>query len=325
MTVANTGTAPTGPMTLEQGFASLKAKMAETGAKADDQTVKLNEDETGYAEENPEGVTEETTPAPEENAEAVSDDASADAKEEPDDRPVILPDGSQITVEEARKGYLRQADFTQKTQRLAAERDNLASQHNVKMQAMDGLLQRLESLQETEPTSQQWAEAARTMDPKEFLAAKEYWQGKKATMTEAARVRAEHQTQAMRAAKAKAFGVLNEGQYNPDWKDQNKLSAGLDQISEYLAKTYQMDDQTIHSITDPAAIIIADKARRFDELEKAKPKAALAVKGKPAPFKPGAKSTTSPQQEAIRQAQERFTKNPTPDNAVLLHKAKGYR
>lgn len=141
-------------------------------------------------------------------------------------------------------------------------------------------------------------------------------------MNEARQAQAQQRQESERAAKAHAFRVLNEGTHNPEWKDEAKLTAGLDKVSTYLAEKYRMDEQSIRSITDPNAIIIADKARQWDELQAKAPKAKLAVQGKPAVSKPGAKSTASPQSEAIRSAHERFKKNPSIDNAFLYEKAK---
>lgn len=315
----------TGPMTLESGLASLKAKMAERGAKADDLVrSKLDAEGLEMPEETQETiqathVVDET--ANEETTETVSENESEAETQEPDNRPVILPDGSEITVEEARKGYLRHADFTRKTQDVAREREAVFAEKQAAVKQLNGLYQQLASLQETEPD---WNQVARdpNTDPKQLIAAQAYWQQRKATMNQAREVIQNTQRQAEQSAKAKAFHALNSGEYEPTWKDAKALKAGLDTVSNYLADTYNMPGDVISSITDPAAIIIADKARKYDELQKQKPKAALAVKGKPVPFKPGAKSTASPESETLRLLTERFTKNPTSDNAFALEKAK---
>lgn len=64
------------------------------------------------------GETEEAEEAPEE------DNAEDDDDETAEDGPVVvaLPDGSEVSADELVSGYLRQEDYTQKTQKLADER-----------------------------------------------------------------------------------------------------------------------------------------------------------------------------------------------------------
>ena len=100
MATPNTGATPTGPMTFEQGLAAFKAKKAALGVTSDQMTVnKLDENGLEVAEDDaaiqPEATDE---PAVEENAESVSADESQEQTEEPDTRPIILPDGSEITA-----------------------------------------------------------------------------------------------------------------------------------------------------------------------------------------------------------------------------------
>jgi hypothetical protein len=313
----------TGPMTLEQGFQSLKAKMAEKGAAAEDQVIaKLDEEGIEQIEgEQPETLDDQTDG--QENTEAVSDDESGAEQQEPDTRPIILPDGSEITVEEARKGYLRQSDFTRKTQAIAAEKESFVAQHHAAMQQTAVLYQQLASLQERPPTPDEMVQLSRTKTPEEFQQIQAYWQYKTTVMGQAQKAIEQQQAQAKQAAMAKAFEVLNAGEYEPTWKDPKALQTGLTTVTSYLTENYpNIPSFLIEGVDHPDLIVIADKARKFDELNKAKPKAALAVKGKPAPFKPGAKSTASPQSETVRLHQERFQKNPTPENAFLLEKAK---
>lgn len=320
MNVANTAQA-TGPMTLEQGFQTLKAKMAEANVSTDD-LVKTKLDEDGIETEG--GLlTDEVPPEPalEDNAEAVSADESA----EPEGKilsgndKITLHDGSEITAEEARKGYLRQAEFTRKTQDHAREREAFATEKQVAMNHLGTLYQQLASLQETEPN---WLQLSQQLEPAEYQRQEALWKYKKNVMGQTQQTLRQQQARAENAAKVNARTVLSSGEYEKAWTDPKVLDAALDKVTAYLTEAYPLSHDAVAEINDPHAIIIADKARRFDELQKAKPKAALAVQGKPKPFTPGAKSTASPQSETIRLAQEAFRKNPTPDNAFRYEKAK---
>lgn len=323
MNVANTPQG-TGPMTLEQGLTAFKAKQAGT-VSVDDLALKADDAEPDPLDATSEG--EELTAELEENAEAVSDDESEAEQEKPDTRPIILPDGSEITVEEARKGYLRQSDFTRKTTDLARERENLTVQYGAEMQKVGGLYQQLASLQEKPPTPDQMLELSRTKTSEEFQQIKEYWTYRTAVLNEAKSQLNQHQAQAHRAAKSRAFEVLGSGEIvpgiasEPTWKDPKVMKVDLQKTADWMVEL-GLDPDSVSGLDNPVAIWIGDMARRQFELQKAQPKAALAVKGKPAPFKPGSKSTASPQSEILRSASEAFRKNPTPQNAFLMEKAK---
>jgi len=313
----------TGALTLDQGVAAVKAKLAETGATVEDTAIihpdnPDEEDEFGgeVAEELPaedETDTDEPTDEPE-----VSETGFAD-----DNAKTQLPDGSTVTIGEMRQGHLRHADYTRKTQALSAEKESLMAQHNAVMQQVSGMYQQLASLQERPPTPDQMMELSRTKTPEEFQQIQAYWQYKTTVMSQAQKAVEQQQAQAKQAQMAKAFEVLNSGEYEPAWKDQKALTAGLDTITSYVTENYpNVPPGLMGEIAFPEAIIVIDKARKWDELQKAKPKAALAVRGKPAPFKPGAKSTASPQSENLRLLDEAFRKNPSVDNATALHRAK---
>lgn len=319
MTIANLPQG-TGPLTLEQGVAQLSAKLAQKGATIEDAVIVHPDDPNEETEA--EAPVEEA--AAEENAEAVSEDASeADKEPEPDNRPVLLPDGSEITVEEARKGYLRQADWTRKTQDLARMREAVEAEKQVEIKKISDLHQQLSQLQETEPN---WLELARdpNTDPKQLQAAQAYWQHKKTVMTETQRRLEESQSRQLQSQKAAAFQALTESRLEPKWKDPKALKSALDELSTYWVDI-GLPAEMLEGVTHPAIIETLEKARRYDTAMANKPKATLAVKGKPAPVKPGARSAASPQSEQLRLLTERFNKNPTIENATALERAKGAR
>ena len=322
MATPNTGATPTGPMTFEQGLAAFKAKKAALGVTSDQMTVnKLDENGLEVAEDDaaiqPEATDE---PAVEENAESVSADESQEQTEEPDTRPIILPDGSEITAEEARKGYLRQADYTRKTQTLSQMESAFLAEKQNAVKQFSTLYQQVASLQEQEPNWLQIAQDPNT-DPKQLQAAQAYWQNKKNVMAQAQTAIRQAEQQALQAAQARAYQALNSGEFNPAWKDPKALQAGLATITEYLTERGLPAD-LLSQVSNHVLIEIAEESRQFRELQKQKPKAALAVKGKPMPFKPGSKATATPQAENLRSLQEAFRKNPTIDNATKLTQAK---
>lgn len=312
----------TGAMTLDQGVAHMKAKMAANGAKADDAVIVHPSDpDDEQAELEVEGgpLADETDG--QENTEAVSDDDSQAEQREPDKRPILLPDGSEITVEEARKGYLRQSDWTRKTQATAQKERDLVVREQAITQQLGGLYQQLASLQERPPTPDQWNRMASEMEPKDFQRAQAYWQNRTSIMAQAQQTIQQNNARALQSEKAQAFEKLNSGEFEPAWKDANTLKKALNVVSDYWIERGLPAD-ILDGITNATIIEVVEESRRYRELLKGKPKAALAVQGKPKPFTPGAKSTATPQSENIRLLQEAFTKKPSVDNAVALQKAK---
>lgn len=308
-------------MTLEQGLISLKAKMAQGNATPDNQVAtKLDEEGVELPEGEQPVEQQEADTDSQENAESVSEaDQEADV-EIPLNGKISMPDGSTITAEEARKGYLRQSDFTRKTTEIAREREALAAREQAAVQHLGGLYQQVASLQEMEPN---WLQLANdpNVDPKQLQAAQLQWQHRKGVLAETKRTMEAHQAQARQVRMAKAFETLSSGEFDPAWKDSKSLQKGLSTVSEYLAER-GVPQELIESVDHHVLIEIAEESRRYRELNNAKPKAALAVKGKPLPFKPGAKSTATPQTEAVRQMEEVYRKNPSIDNAVQLEKAR---
>lgn len=319
MTTPDTGAQPTGPLTFEQGIANLKATMAAKKVDADSQATPL--DENGFPVEETEQVeSPEAQTDDQETTEQVSEDEPQEAEtEEPDTRPIILPDGSEITVEEARKGYLRQSDYTRKRQADVQTFEQNMAQVNAKAKELDGLIQQVSSLQEQEPN---WLELARdpNVDPKQLQQAQAYWQHRRTVTAQAQRELAQARERETRAAKAKAYQVLNSGEYDKTWTDPKALGEGLDRVAGYMVEKYGYDDRYIASITDPNIIVAFDKARKLDDLESKKPKAQLAVKGKPKPFTPGPKSTETPQSAQLAALQERYRNAPTMENGIALER-----
>lgn len=321
MPIPNTAQA-TGPMTLEQGVAHMSAKMAETGVKAED-LVKTKLDEDGYElpEEEPQQLEPENDTDPQETTEAVSTDEPEPSAEELADEnlQILLSDGSKVTVGEARKGYLRQAEFTRKTQALASDRDQAATQHAALMNNLAGMAENFNAFVGTEPTPAQMMQL-RQQDPQKYADIKAYWD-------DANKVRTEYQAaqaDLLGRKQSLAFRTLNSGEFEPKWKDGKVLKTALENLFEYVIE--RGVPQSMASKFDNHAIIeIAEESRRYRELQKAKPKAVLAVKGKAAPFRPGSKSTASPQNENIRLLNEAFRNNPSVDNAFALQKAKAGR
>ncbi|MBY0512057.1 MAG: hypothetical protein K2P94_18115, partial [Rhodospirillaceae bacterium] len=252
----------TGAMTLDQGVAHLKAKLAERGASADDQAIvhRDEDDEDGSvyggAAEGLEGS------ALDETAEAGGADELQDPRREPDDRPVTLPDGSEITVDEARKGYLRQADFTRKTTELAQERKALEAREQAVMHELSGLYQHLASSEEAEPD---WQRLAREASPADYQRVQNYWRQKTAHANHGKKAVQQAHARAFAAQRQQMWNTLQSGSFEPAWKDATALKTGLENLSGYLIQR-GIPAELVSSIHLPAVVEIAEESRRYREL-----------------------------------------------------------
>jgi hypothetical protein len=309
-------------MTLEQGVAHIKARMAQHGATDDDLAIIHPDDpdeHDGLGHEGP--AVFDPPSALDETADGVSADPSDTPPEAWEQHPITLPDGATITVAEARKGYLRQADFTRKTTELAQERKRVAQREQAASQEVHGLIQHMASLGDLEPN---WQEYAQTFPPGEVQRAQAYWRRRAASVGQLKQLSDHANARAMQAQQQNVWNTLQTGSFDPAWKDSRTLRSGLDTLTDYLVER-GIPAEIVATIHLPQIVEIAEESRRYRELLKGKSRAALAVRGVSQPFKPGARSAASAQSDNIRHLDEAFRKNPSIDNAVALHQAKAAR
>lgn len=260
-------------------------------------------------EEQPTEPEEETQEEPDEGEPgAEEEEGEQDEGEEPEEpdpattRVTVEIDGKteKLTLEEVTKGYLRTADYTRKTQQLSEERrafhGEIAAVREERTQyaaLLPALAQQLQGAAGQEPD---WEQLAAT-DPVEFnrlWAAKQLRDQKLAVIqgeqkrlsAEAARDADRQRTEALAAARDELPKL------NAAWKDAARWKADRDAVKEYLRKI-GYSDQQIAGLDDPKAVLIAHKARLYDErirqgMQPAKPKP------KPAPPRPAPAAAARP-------------------------------
>lgn len=227
---------------------------------------------------------------------------------------ITLPTGSKITADEAAKGYLRQDDYTRKTQALSQKESQFQAQSAEYVQRLQGVFKEVVSLLPPEPD---WA--ARVDEVGSDQAMKEQIQWNK-HQNVLAKARAEIQQQnqmAMAHAQIKAREALLAGEFEPAWKDPKALSSAMEGVSNYLS-SYGYPSEVLTQLADPNIAVIAEKARRYDELQKAKPEAKKMLKDKPKPMKPGAKMQETGRERDTKSAMNRFHQTKTQDDALSV-------
>ena len=229
-------------------------------------------------------------------------------------------DGEETTVEELRNGYLRQKDYTRKTQELAesrkamqAELAELDRERAEYAQLLPAMAERIEQAAEQEPD---WDKLYDT-DPTMAAKAERQWRKQQderqaqlqAVKAEQERMRqiAEHKNQQLQQQYLQQQReILPE--VIPEWRDRKVAAAEATQIRDFLLGE-GFTEQDVGGMTNATLVKLARKAMLYDRGEnranqvKAKPK-------KPATktLKSGSRATqpkrASPAQEAQKRARQ---------------------
>ena len=261
-----------------------------------------------------------------EDAQAPEDDLEVEAEaEELEDTSldilgqVVEVDGEEITVEELRRGNLRQRDYTRKTQELAEYRKSVEAQA-VEMereraqyaQMLPALQERLEQ-KEQEPD---W-DILYDQDPNMARKAERAWQKQQEER--------KTQIEAVKAERERMQKVEQERMYNmqlqyqaqqrellpdliPEWRDTKVASTEAKEVRDFLLGE-GFSEQDISGLTNATLVKVARKAMLYDKGQtkatqaKIKPK-----KQQPKTLRAGSRNTQpkpkSEQKQALLRARQ---------------------
>lgn len=222
-----------------------------------------------------------------------------------DDTRIKLGD-EEITLGDLKRGHLRQADYTRKTQALAEERKQLAAASDEernglraeRAQFVQGLTQLQEHLKQFQPQEPNWQELYET-DPARYAAERELHRtfAEQQMQLEAARKAALQQSQEDYKRELAAYVKEETGKLleaKPEWKDA-KVAAAAKQDMRDAALALGFKDEDLANLTDHRALLVLHKAAEYDKLmaKKAALKPVQVKKASPRPAKPG-NATTVP-------------------------------
>lgn len=261
--------------------------------------------------------------------ETEAEEAPAEETPAEDDPTVTVKiDGKDVEVKlsELKNGYQRQADYTRKTmevseQRKAAEAES--SKARAEREAYSKNLQTMQvqleaALQQQQQTD--WAKLLET-DPVEYLKQQHLAQTRQATLNQvyAEQQKAQAQQQAeMEKARASYLAEQQEELLAklPDWKDEAKAKAERTALRDYLLES-GYDKQTVDSITDAKAVVLARKAMLYDQMVKKASAAAKKVATLPTKVeKPG--TGDSPGLDRRSAAFQRLSKSGKAEDAAAV-------
>lgn len=266
---------------LEEAASAFEAILA--GGDADNPEEPKKKDEP----EEPEASETATDTDGEDDGEGGEEEGSDDEPEKKedvseDDKPVVTVeiDGKpiELTKSEIQSGYLRQADYTRKTQALAEERkqyhavvQQAQEQEKVYSELLPVMVQRMQQympqppkpeLIDTDPVSYMKQKEAYEREMGDLQAA----QAEMQRMSQKSQVEQQQNLQAIVAQNAQMLPELI-----PEWKEAKNYERDRTKLRDYL-KSRNFSDQEIDQAYDARIVALAYDAMRWRELKNSKPK-----------------------------------------------------
>lgn len=262
-------------------------------------------------------------------SEAAAEDEGAEGASEPETQLVtVVIDGKteRIPVEEAAKGYQRQADYSRKTAALAeerrtfdAERQAVTTERAQYAQLLTALQQQLQALQPQEPNWQKLYDE----NPLEYVRQRDVWretaEKRQAIAYEQQRLQT-IQTQEQQAALGKLVEDNRAKMLDavPSWKDAKKWDADRAKLLDY-GKNLGFTAEELSQTYDHRAVLALYKAMQYDALMANPPKPG-APKG-PKAAAPGSAANAPRPTTDVTKAKQRLAKTGKIGDAASLFEA----
>lgn len=251
--------------------------------------------------EAPETAEEDGDDADDDGGDEGSDDEAEKKEDEAeDDKPLVTieVDGKSIelTRSEIQSGYLRQADYTRKTQALAEERKQFSSElqsaqeeRKVYAQLLPAMVQQMQASMPQAPDP-----SLIDTDPARYLKDRDAYERKLGDLqaAQAEQARMQQQEQEAKAQDIQAFVQMNAQKLPelvPEWREAKNYERDRPKVRNYL-QTLGFSDTEIDQAYDARLVAMAYEAMRWRELKSSKPRADAplekAIKTSPPPAKP---------------------------------------
>lgn len=302
------------PVTEKKAAATAAVEETEASANEVDETS-LEGDEAADQSASPDG---ETT-------EGVEDDGGDTKELAPDTLVTVKIDGKtqQVPLKEALEGYQRQSDYSRKMQKLRdesvafqADRQQVEVERSQYAQLLTALEAQLTQMMPHEPN---WEQLHRE-DPLNFPIVEKQWRDYKERL---AATRAERQRLADMQSQQEQVALRHQVEQGrqfllekmPEWKDQAKWDAARNQLRDYGQKVGYSPEELAQAY-DPRAILVLEKARRYDALMANRPKPNQAQS--PKPMKAGSTASTPKQATEVQRMRQRLKGTGSVDDAARL-------
>lgn len=285
------------------------------------------ESDEGEEEDDEEVEDEDTEEEPEEDSEEDGDEEDEEDSSEP---VYTTPDGEEVTLEELKRGYLRQSDYTKKTQEIAQARQQAQEAFGALEQHHNVLAEHLSlALNIVEP---QLAELAKT-DWDTLASQDAYEYAEKRAQFDQAQARYQRlqaaaqevvQEEKQRSAILRAQKLQAEQQKLqmalPDLGDPKRGPQLAKSIKEY-ALSMGLNEKEASNIHDHRLIVMLNKARLYDELSQGQLTAAKKkISKSPKKVARAGQTSSKAEQSTFKksQARDRLKKSGSIDDAVAF-------
>jgi len=307
------------PDSTEVGDADIIARLTAV-LESDQDNPETPEEEQEVVEEITDEVIEESQDVEEEAEESEEvEDPTEETEEETEDEPdaitegMIEVDGEKLSVDEIKLGYMRQADYTKKTQAVSEQRKaaeeqtaNYESTLNALLTASGADLSRFNDVN--------WEQAA-VENPDQYRQAKAVYEQTKQThdfiraQADEHKQRSQAQQQATLKERAKVSLTVLKSTI-PNWNNDLYYS-----IAEYASGSLGVNADEFNEVHDHRVITALYKAMQFD---RAKTETKKKVKTTPKKTLSGKKSEPKDlgKKDNYRKARERLKKSGSMDDAV---------
>jgi hypothetical protein len=228
-----------------------------------------------------------------------------------------------VPVSEARDGYLRRTDYTQKTQELAQQREAFAETMQTVQQERQvygvllGALQ--EQIQASMPVEPNWQALEALPDKSYYWSARARWDETQRRLEAIADEKDRlSQLQQMDTVQ-KLQEHLNVSrtylvEQLPEWRDEKRAKTDKAKLREYALQQGFSEFDVDHAY-DPRLVLLAHKARLYDELKQNRPRPSQG--NGPEPLKPGiATHEPATAQAKITKAKRRLAQTGRPEDAT---------
>lgn len=229
-------------------------------------------------------------------------------------------DGEEVTVTlaELTKGYQKDANYRRGTaanaemrRELEAKEAELTSQYQQQLAVTGQVLQNMKQVLVGEADSAKM-QTLRETNPAEWAAQREEYQKRIQGFDQGYQWVSQQFDQAAQQQQQLQQAKLQELQEQeleklrtamPDWGDSTR-----NDLLGYLETDLGFSADELNSVLDHRLIVIADKARKYDAMQKAGKQTKKKVTALPRVQKPAAKRQVSPKVAAINKARQRFNK-----------------
>ena len=319
---ANPTGADDGPISVDQAAERFRGMLGQD--EATDETNARGNAQVEGAE--PEEEAEAESPEPTETPE--SDEDSELEEKQPRYTVKVNGEERRVTLEEMKKNHMFEADYRQKTSKLADERKVLEAERAHYAEQLKVFVPALQVQFQDKFANVNWVELSQT-DPAKYVALRAEADQAAMRLNQAIseQKRIEDQTTAQRQAEYKdrvQQEAAKLAEAIPGYADPEKGKVIRAELKSFLTQEGYSAEE-IGGLADHRAAKIAWKAAQYDKAQKAK---ALAAKqgvqqNIPKVQKPGNVTRVDPKSAAVSAAQERFGKSGRVEDLATLLRARG--